>query len=89
MSKFEVRVVDDKPLKAGDELTFFYPSTEWDMSEGFNCECQSEDGKRCGQYIAGAKYATTAELRKNWLSPHICDLLAMEREDWRVEKPNL
>ena len=28
-----------RPLEAGEEVTFFYPSTEWDMSQSFNCYC--------------------------------------------------
>jgi len=26
-------------LKKGDDITFFYPSTEWDMAQGFDCNC--------------------------------------------------
>lgn len=26
-------------LKAGEAITFFYPSTEWDMAQGFDCAC--------------------------------------------------
>lgn len=33
MARMEVRVVGDRPLKNGDALTFFYPSTEWDMDQ--------------------------------------------------------
>lgn len=75
MTKLEVRVVEDRPLKTGDELTFFYPSTEWDMTSPFHCTC-SEDG--CGIRIAGAKHAKTESLKKNWLNQHIKDLLAAE-----------
>lgn len=28
-----------RPIKAGEPLTFFYPSTEWDMDRGFDCAC--------------------------------------------------
>ncbi len=28
-----------RPLEPGDEVTFFYPSTEWDMTQTFNCNC--------------------------------------------------
>ena len=78
MSKFEVRVADDRPLKAGDALTFFYPSTEWDMHEPFTCECSGLDGNRCGRWIAGAKHASAATLKQFWLNEHIKDLLADE-----------
>lgn len=31
-----------KGLKKGDSLEFFYPSTEWDMAQGFDCACGSD-----------------------------------------------
>jgi hypothetical protein len=31
-----------RPIKAGEPLTFFYPSTEWDMDRGFDCACGEE-----------------------------------------------
>lgn len=42
-----------KPIKTGDELTFFYPSSEWDMGQAFRCGCGS---KNCLGVIQGAKY---------------------------------
>ena len=29
-----------KDIKAGDELRFFYPATEWEMAQPFSCICQ-------------------------------------------------
>lgn len=26
-------------LAEGQDITFFYPSTEWDMAQGFDCAC--------------------------------------------------
>jgi hypothetical protein len=31
----------EKEVKKGEALTFFYPSTEWDMAQGFDCSCGS------------------------------------------------
>lgn len=31
-----------KGLKKGESLEFFYPSTEWDMAQGFDCACGSD-----------------------------------------------
>ena len=42
-----------KPIKIGEELTFFYPSSEWDMGQAFRCGCGS---KNCLGVIQGAKY---------------------------------
>ena len=79
MAKLEVRVADDRPLSIGDELTFYYPSTEWDMKEPFDCECRSTAAKRCGERIAGAKHANRTLLERNWLNVHIRELLVAER----------
>ena len=41
------------PIEKGDELTFFYPSAEWDMDQPFACVCGSE---HCVGMVRGAKY---------------------------------
>jgi hypothetical protein len=59
-------------LKAGEELTFFYPSTEWDMAQGFDCFCGS---KTCKGWIDGAKNMKTEKMEGMWLNAHIRELL--------------
>ncbi|KAN0112596.1 hypothetical protein V8E51_005547 [Hyaloscypha variabilis] len=66
-------------LKAGDELTFFYPSTEWDMAQGFSCFCGAE---ACRGYISGAKNMRPEQLEGIWLNAHIRALL--EERDAQV-----
>jgi len=39
-------VVAARDLAADDELTFFYPSTEWSMAEPFDCWCGAERVRR-------------------------------------------
>jgi hypothetical protein len=41
------------PLNQGDEFTFFYPSTEWDMIQPFTCYCGYSN---CLKQIQGAMY---------------------------------
>ena len=38
-------------IKQGEQLTYFYPSTEWQMIQPFDCGCGS---KKCLGYIQGA-----------------------------------
>lgn len=76
MGKLEIRVVDGGTLKKGDEVTFFYPSTEWDMQQPFDCQCGSAN---CLGVVKGARYLDEAKLRSYWLNPHIKRLL-VERE---------
>ncbi|KAI9925283.1 hypothetical protein ASPWEDRAFT_120581 [Aspergillus wentii DTO 134E9] len=76
MHNMEVRVVDNRPLKAGDDLTFFYPSSEWDMDQSFDCNCGA---KECRGRISGAKNMTSEALEGYWLNPHIEALLKEQR----------
>ena len=57
-----------KPLQPGDELTFFYPSTEWEMSQPFVCNCQSIN---CLQLINGAAHLDKSTLQKYRLTDFI------------------
>jgi len=65
-------LVGPKGLKVGDELTFFYPSTEWDMAQPFKCLCGTSV---CRGTIAGAKAMPPAKLEGYWLNGHIRQLL--------------
>jgi hypothetical protein len=61
----------------GDELTFFYPSTEWSMAQPFNCLC----GKpTCRGRISGARDMTEEQLEGMWLNGHIRELLAEQEQ---------
>ena len=77
MEKLEVRIVEDKLVKKGDDITFFYPSTEWNMQQPFDCHC---DNDRCLGIVRGAKYLDEAKLREYWLNPHIERLLAKREQ---------
>jgi hypothetical protein len=78
MERYEVRVVDDgQGLKEGDELTFFYPSTEWDMAQPFGCLCKSGE---CRGEIRGARDMDRGVLEGYWLNMHIVEMLAEKEE---------
>ena len=79
MGKLEVRVVDNKPLKKGDALTFFYPSSEWEMDQPFNCVCGAGDNI-CKGWISGAKTMSNEELEGYWLNNHIVALLKEKKQ---------
>lgn len=76
MSKFEIRVAADRDLKKGDVLTFWYPSSEWDMAQPFDCSCGTD---RCQGRISGAKDMDLAVLREYWLNEHIERMLAARK----------
>jgi SET domain len=52
-----MQLVALREIQEGEEMTFFYPSTEWEMIQPFNCYCGSVN---CLGRIQGAAY-----LRKN------------------------
>jgi hypothetical protein len=56
------------PIEVGEELTFFYPSTEWSMSQGFTCDCKT---KECLGSIQGAAHLQPNVLQRYNLSDYI------------------
>lgn len=57
-----------RDLEAGDELTFFYPSTEWEMSSPFICLCGAPN---CIHVVAGARFLPASTLEHHFLNRHI------------------
>jgi hypothetical protein len=70
ISKWEVRAAGR--IHKGTPLTFFYPSTEWDMAQPFKCNCGS---KECLGTIGGAKYIERQILGNYVLNQHIKQFL--------------
>ena len=56
------------PLQPGDEFTFFYPSTEWEMAQPFVCNCGNQS---CIQLINGASHLSVETLSKYKLTDFI------------------
>jgi hypothetical protein len=57
-----------QPLQPGDEFTFFYPSTEWEMAQPFVCNCGNA---ACLQLINGASHLSVETLSKYKLTDFI------------------
>ena len=68
-----IEVWSTRDIPAGEELRFFYPSTEWEMAQPFNCSCGAE---KCLGTVDGAKNLPAEVLKRYWLSDHIESLLA-------------
>jgi hypothetical protein len=47
-----------KPIAVGEEITFFYPSSEWDIDRSFDCCCNSHN---CLGQIKGARHLTNEQ----------------------------
>lgn len=70
----EVRVVRDRDLQVGDELTWFYPSTEWLGSRPFDCKCGAGSGLCIGVH-SGARFLEGSVLERYRISKHVQELV--------------
>ncbi len=57
-----------RDITAGEELTFFYPSTEWEMAAPFICMCGAPN---CIHVVAGARFLPLSTLDQYYLNRHI------------------
>lgn len=64
-------------LNDGDEFTFFYPSTEWNMAQPFICNCGSTN---CLQLINGAMHLSESTLHKYKLTNFIQQQLQFKKQ---------
>lgn len=65
-------IVTLRNIKRGEEITFFYPSTEWNMTEQFACSCGSNN---CIQQINGAAHINAEVIATYRLSDFIKEQL--------------
>lgn len=59
-------------IAPGDELAFFYPSTEWEMAAPFICLCGASN---CIHVVAGARFLPLSTLQDHFLNKHIRELM--------------
>jgi len=57
-----------KDIDKGEELSFFYPATEWEMDAPFICLCGSSS---CIHVVAGARFLPLSTLESHFLNKHI------------------
>jgi hypothetical protein len=70
MDTMQVQCIE--PIQPGDELMFFYPSTEWEMAQPFICNCGNTN---CLQLISGAVNLPENTLHKYRFNNHILQQL--------------
>ena len=61
-----------RDIEANEEITFFYPSTEWAMEQVFDCVCRSAN---CLGKIKGAMHLNKEVLPRYKFTPHIMEKL--------------
>ena len=67
-----LQMVACRDIEKGEELSFFYPSTEWEMDAPFICLCGASN---CIHVVAGARFLPLSTLENHYLNRHICDLM--------------
>ena len=66
-------VLAARAIAAGEEMTFFYPSTEWEMACPFVCRCGDPN---CIGLVAGARFLPASVIGRHPVSAHIHALLS-------------
>jgi len=61
-----------RDIEKGEELSFFYPSTEWEMDAPFICLCGSSN---CIHVVAGARFLPLSTLERHYLNKHIREMM--------------
>ena len=69
-TRMELLVI--KEIQPGDELMFFYPSSEWQMTQPFDCFCGTP---KCLHSIQGAVYLSEQTIQQYQLTDFIMEKL--------------
>jgi hypothetical protein len=67
-----LQMVACRDVEQGEELSFFYPSTEWEMDAPFICLCGASN---CIHVVAGARFLPLSTLENHYLNKHIRELM--------------
>ena len=65
-------MVARRDIAKGEELSFFYPSTEWEMDAPFICLCGASN---CIHVVAGARFLPLSTLENHYLNRHIREMM--------------
>ncbi len=76
-----MKVIALQPIQPDDELTFFYPSTEWDMAQPFQCYCGNPN---CLGLIEGAAFIADDVLKHYKLTDFVLTQLQLQPKMERV-----
>jgi hypothetical protein len=67
-----LQMVARRDIEQGEELSFFYPSTEWEMDAPFICLCGASN---CIHVVAGARFLPLSTLENHYLNKHIREMM--------------
>lgn len=67
-----MQIIACRDIAKGEELAFFYPSTEWEMAAPFICLCGASN---CIHVVAGARFLPLSTLEDHFLNRHIREMM--------------
>ena len=67
-----LQMIARRDIEQGEELSFFYPSTEWEMDAPFICLCGASN---CIHVVAGARFLPLSTLENHYLNKHIREMM--------------
>lgn len=67
-----LQMVARRAIEKDEELSFFYPSTEWEMDAPFICLCGASS---CIHVVAGARFLSLSTLENHYLNKHIREMM--------------
>ena len=67
-----MQMVARRDIEKGEELSFFYPATEWEMDAPFICLCGAAN---CIHVVAGARFLPLSTLEHHFLNKHIREMM--------------
>lgn len=67
-----------RDIHAGEELSFFYPSTEWEMTQSFHCYCGHS---ACLGEIKGAAYLNEETRKKYRFTDYIQEIFNKQKRE--------
>ena len=67
-----LKMIACRDIEKGEELSFFYPSTEWEMDAPFICLCGASN---CIHVVAGARFLPLSTLENHYLNKHIREMM--------------
>jgi hypothetical protein len=77
-------LVAARDIQPGEELSIFYPSTEWHMAAPFACLCGAS---QCLKLVAGAKFLSLNRLSQHVISYYITNRISDLEGDNCLEMP--
>jgi hypothetical protein len=79
-------IIAAREIAPSEELTFFYPSTEWEMVVPFICLCGTPS---CIHVVAGARFLPLSVLENYYINDHLREMIIEHLNTTKARLPEL